>query len=43
MYDATTTRREFLKNTGALIVSFSVAGPLVEASAQNVAQSIASA
>ncbi|PYO01283.1 MAG: xanthine dehydrogenase family protein molybdopterin-binding subunit [Candidatus Rokuibacteriota bacterium] len=34
MHDATTTRRDFLKNTGALIVSFSVAGPLAEASAQ---------
>jgi len=36
MLDAPTTRRDFLKGTGALIVSFSLAGPLAEASAQTV-------
>ncbi len=34
MRDAGTTRRDFLKSTGALIVSFSMAGPLAEAEAQ---------
>src|SRR5262249_57451877 len=34
MLDAPTTRRDFLKGTGALIVSFSLAGPLAEARAQ---------
>src|SRR5262249_39760277 len=41
MLDAPTTRRDFLKGTGALIVSFSLAGPLAEASAQTGAKPVA--